>query len=178
MGAAVTIILPWRGTGSRRAVDKLTETRRQLAAIQADNKALHARIVELRGCHEQTYMAWEAETGLRAEAEIVASCTQSQLEEAQAENERLTTEVTALRAQIANLTGVTVTPWLRDIDPDDHPTEPGGIDVRPLWEALDRHGPVIPVIPTVGTSPAHIPTWGTADDTVALPVLRLMPGTA
>jgi hypothetical protein len=166
----MTITLPWRGTGSRRAVDKLT-------AVRADNTRLLADNNELRSRHAQTYTAWKTEAQLRAEAEIVAACTQSQLEETQAENERLTTEVTALRAQIANLTGVTVPPMVRDIDPGDHATEPTGIDVRPLWEALREHGPVIPVpTPTAGTSPAHIPTWTAADNTVALHVLRLVPG--
>ncbi|MEV5944826.1 hypothetical protein [Streptomyces sp. NPDC051994] len=175
----MTITMPWQGTGSRRAVDKLADTRRQLAAVQADNEALRARIKELRDRLDKTYTAWEAEAEMRGETEVIAGATMSQLQDAVAELVRLTTEVTALRAQVANLTSVTVPPMVRAIDPGDQATEPTGIDVRPLWEALREHGPVIPVpTPTAGTSPAHVPTWGTPDtDTVALPALRLVQGT-
>ncbi|MDR3083431.1 MAG: hypothetical protein LBV60_21355, partial [Streptomyces sp.] len=111
----MTITLPWRGTGSRRAVDKLATLERQLAAVQTDNAQLLAHrdaalahIEDLRDRHAQTYKAWEEEAQLRGEAEMAAALTQSQLEDAQADIDRLETEVRALRAQIANLTAVTV----------------------------------------------------------------------
>lgn len=45
----------------------------------------------------------------------------------------------ALKARLANENAVTVPPMHRDIDPDDQPTEPGGISVRTLREALNPH---------------------------------------
>lgn len=46
----------------------------------------------------------------------------------------------ALKACVDNDNAVTVPPMQRDVDPDEQATEPGGIDVRTLREALD-HSP-------------------------------------
>ncbi|MGW1796910.1 hypothetical protein ACWCQN_13085 [Streptomyces sp. NPDC001984] len=43
----------------------------------------------------------------------------------------------ALRAHQANALKVTVRPWVRPVDPDDQPTEPAGIAVRTLRDALN-----------------------------------------
>lgn len=43
----------------------------------------------------------------------------------------------ALKALMDNEHAITVPPMRRDIDPDEEPTEPGGIDVRTLREALN-----------------------------------------
>lgn len=43
----------------------------------------------------------------------------------------------ALKARADNEHAVTVPPMRRDVDPDEQPTEPGGIDVRTLREALN-----------------------------------------
>lgn len=58
-------------------------------------------------------------------------------------------EITSLKAALANATSITPRPATRDIDPDDQPTSPTGINVRPLWDALG-------IVPG-NTSPAHIP---------------------
>ncbi|MFI8531754.1 hypothetical protein ACIGMX_16130 [Streptomyces aquilus] len=50
---------------------------------------------------------------------------------------RLDEQLTALRSRVANEHAVTVPPMHRDVDPDERPTEPGGIDVRTLREALN-----------------------------------------
>ncbi|MEV0779237.1 hypothetical protein [Streptomyces sp. NPDC050428] len=50
------------------------------------------------------------------------------------------TELVALRAFKANVLAVSVpTVGDREVTPDDRPTEPAGIDVRPLWDALREH---------------------------------------
>lgn len=46
-------------------------------------------------------------------------------------------QLTALKARVANDTAISVPPMRRDVDPDEQPTEPGGIDVRTLREALN-----------------------------------------
>jgi hypothetical protein len=43
----------------------------------------------------------------------------------------------ALKARVDNEHAVTVPPMHRDVDPEEQPTEPGGINVRTLREALD-----------------------------------------
>lgn len=58
-------------------------------------------------------------------------------------------EITSLKAALANATSVTPRPAIRDIAPDDQPTSPTGINVRPLWDALG-------IVPS-NTSPAHVP---------------------
>jgi hypothetical protein len=45
----------------------------------------------------------------------------------------------ALKSRLANEHAVTVPPMRRDIDPADQPTEPGGIGVHTLREALNPH---------------------------------------
>ncbi|WP_327377963.1 hypothetical protein OG393_30800 [Streptomyces sp. NBC_01216] len=118
----------WRGTGAHRAATK--------ADLQAENAELHAfrtaaddfflRLIEDR---DGVYNAWQAAEGKASDAEIVVVCQQAQLEDAQA-------EIVALRAALANAGAVNVPPAHRDVDDGDHPTEPTGINVRPIWDAL------------------------------------------
>lgn len=161
----MTITLPWRGSGTRRAVDRLADLERQLAAAQADNASLltwRAKaldiVEELEDRYKQTYKAWEAEAALRAETESVAGCTQSDLQEVTADRDRLQAEVTALRAQLANRNAISTAIGERDIDPGDHPTEPAGIDVRSLRERFET-GRVVSLhhSPHAAIDPAHFP---------------------
>ncbi|GGJ87290.1 hypothetical protein GCM10011583_18540 [Streptomyces camponoticapitis] len=51
-----------------------------------------------------------------------------------------TAELIALRAFKANVLAVSVPAvGTRQVEPDDRPTEPAGINVRPLWDALRDH---------------------------------------
>lgn len=58
-------------------------------------------------------------------------------------------EIAGLRAALANATSVSAPAAVRDIAPDDQPTSPTGINVKPLWDALG-------IVPG-STDPAHIP---------------------
>lgn len=78
------------------------------------------------------YAAWQEAMHQRDEASVVAACTQS-------ERDLLAAEVTALKAQLANATAVTIPVGHRDITPGDRPTQP-----IPLWTALGI-GPVTAV---------------------------------
>lgn len=49
-----------------------------------------------------------------------------------------TAELLELRAFKANILAIDAPAGDRDIDPDDQPTHPTGIDVRPLWDALGK----------------------------------------
>ena len=119
-----------RGTGSRRAVDKVEQLRdenRRLLTIThraGDEIALLKRDLT------------EART-LQADAELAAV-------QLQADNADLTHEVRALRAELANRDAVTVPPMERDTSNGaDQATAP--IDVRSLREAADA-GLLSPVI--------------------------------
>jgi hypothetical protein len=74
------------------------------------------------------------------------------------ENALLRAENARLWAELANATAVTVPPMERDTGAiEDQATAPAGIDVRPLWDALD-------------TSRPRQTTWGRdVDDTRPLP---------
>lgn len=164
----MTITLPWQGTGSRRAVDEVARLRHQLAGVGHLIKGLRLQVADAETARDRA----NAKAGRYDEAEARANAA----EQAAAE---LKDELLELRAFKARTLAVTVQPMHRDIDPDDHPTEPTGINVQPLWDALRQHGPVIPV--TVAADPAHVPAWAVLDTgTVALPVLadRLMQGVA
>lgn len=84
-----------------------------------------------------------AKAGRYDEAEARAASAERQLSE-------MTKELVALRAFRDNVNAVDVPQvGAREVDPDDHPTDPQGIDVRALWEARDAGllGPV--------TDPGH-----------------------
>ncbi|RCH70528.1 hypothetical protein DT019_03290 [Streptomyces sp. SDr-06] len=175
----MTITLPWQGTGNYTVEGRLRRTERHLAEVRADNAWLLAvkaatddYFTRLVADRDDVYDAYKQMAKRAADSEIVASCAQSELETVTADRERLETEVRALRAQIANLTAVTVPAWHRDIDPGDHPTEPTGIDVRDLRTRFAT-GPVVSLhYSPQAVSPTHVPALAALDtDTVALPVL-------
>lgn len=47
-------------------------------------------------------------------------------------------ELLELRAFKANILAINAPAGTRDIDPDDQPTHPQGIDVKPLWERYGK----------------------------------------
>lgn len=169
----MTLTLPWRSAGKHTVEARLRRTQRHLAEVQADNAWLlavkaaaddyFARLVADR---DDVYDAYQQMANRVIDSELVASHAQSDLETANADRERLATEVTALQAQIANLTAIRPLGH-HAFDPE--ATLPTGIAVKPPWEAYQQYGPVIPVpAHTAGTSPA----WSAPDaDVVQLPVL-------
>lgn len=152
---SLTDLLPGRRDSKRkhRVHDKLAETEAHLTAVQADNAKLLNQQAATDDYVQILLADWAAlDDGWRqlakrtAAAEITAACMQQELQE--------------LRAFKANHTKVSAPPGHRDIDPGDHPTEPTGIHVRPLWDALGIGN----VITVPGNSdPTATPrqtTWG------------------
>ncbi|WP_137991226.1 hypothetical protein [Streptomyces vilmorinianum] len=124
----MTITIPWRGTGIHRAAGsaELRDENRKLLERQAAADEFFGRLLADR---DAVYDAWQTAKQHAAEAELVVVCQQAEIEE-------LKEEAAALRAALANACAVSVPPAARDIDPDDRPTEPTGIHVKPIWDAL------------------------------------------
>lgn len=135
-------LLP-KGTGRRRAIDKVAElrdeNRRLLTIIAGSDDAfalLHQELAEARG--------------RQAEAEEIIVAQLASIEDLRAENDGLRAELLRFRARFgpqlaaeANANAVTVPPMVRDTTAiEDQATGP--IDVRPLWAARDAGllGPV------------------------------------
>lgn len=139
-----------KGTGSRRAVDKVEE-------LRAENGRLLASL-HLAG-EEIALLRWDLTiTSTRqGEAEELVVQLKADVDDLVDERDAWKAEALALRARFgpqiaaeANANRVTVPPMVRDTDdPADQATTP--IDVRPLWVALGL-GPTAAV-----TDPGHIP---------------------
>lgn len=104
-----------RGTGAHRSKPP-AQLRRELNAATCDRLAQATEIDTLKAARDQLEAQLDA-------AGIELSGTRLDLEQAQA-------HITALRAQLANATKLTV-PASQD---DEQDTQP--VDVRPLWDAL------------------------------------------
>jgi hypothetical protein len=139
-----------KGSGSRRAVDKVEELRaengrlldRQLAADDFFGLLMHDVVT--------TNAALAQEQQLRGEAEEAAAQMRMERDDWCEEAERLAAELAPYKAAEANDNRVDVPPMHRDTEhPADQATTP--IDVRPLWVALGI-GPTGAVI-----DPGHVP---------------------
>ncbi|WP_055693745.1 hypothetical protein [Streptomyces prasinopilosus] len=132
-----------KGTGRRRAVDKLAEVRDDLAKALT---FLHEAGDEIALLHNDVTDAHRKQ----AEAEEIVVQQLANLDDLHAENDQLHAELAALKARFAvelaaeaNATAIDVPPMVRPVDgPEDEATAP--IDVRPLWAARDAGllGPV------------------------------------
>lgn len=159
-------ILNLRGTGTRRAVDKVGE-------LRDENRRL-LTAYHRAGDHVALLEQDLATARLRqAEAEEIVVKLQADLFDLTAERDALADEVRHLRAALANATAVTVPPAVRDTrNGADQATAP--IDVRSLRDAADV-GLLSPIVrvSTSGASanPGQPPvTWGRGtDDTQPLP---------
>lgn len=150
-------LLP-KGTGRRRAVDKLAEVRRDLAKALT---YLHAAGDEIALLRNDVIEAQRKQ----AEAEEIVVQQQADIDDLRAERDELLAEVLALRARFsaqlaaeANANRINVPPMVRiGADQDTHPH---GINAMPLWEARDAGllGPV--------TDPGRV---GPNDDTQPIP---------
>lgn len=101
--------------GRHRAVDKADRLERELAGAQLRIDGLRMQLADANAARDKA----NERANTLAEADVRA--------------ERLETENQTLRADLANARAVSAPTGIRDIDPDDQPTEP--IDVRPLWAA-------------------------------------------
>lgn len=147
-------LLP-KGTGRRRAADKVEELRRDLKMAVTFLYDAGDEIALLRNDLADAHKK-------QAEAEELVVKQLADIDDLTAERDALAEEVTALKRRFgpqlaaeANANRITVPSWVRDTsDPADQATGP--IDVSPLWEARDAGllGPV--------TNPGRI---GPDDDT-------------
>ncbi|WP_432053664.1 hypothetical protein [Streptomyces sp. bgisy022] len=148
-----------KGTGRRRAVDKVAElrdeNRRLLTLITGADDAFALLHQQLAEAHSK-----------QAEAEEIVVQQQADIDDLTAERDTWRDDALALRARFgpqlaaeANTNRIDVPPMVRDTSAiEDQATGP--IDVRPLWAAAaaGRLGPV--------TDPGHI---GPDDDTQPIP---------
>ncbi|MER6821624.1 hypothetical protein ABT316_19200 [Streptomyces cellulosae] len=119
------------GTGLRRY------TR---AHLKHDRDAARAEVLRLEGVIREcdTAVHQRDERIAQLEADAVDLSVERKLRlEAEERAEELQQKLLALQARTANENAVTVPPMVRPVDPDEQPTEPHGVDVRTLREALD-----------------------------------------
>jgi hypothetical protein len=117
-----------RGTGAHRSASprQLRAENRTLRARQDAADDFFARLIEDR---DAVHAAYETARQRYVDAELVVVCQQHELG-------LLEAKVTALEADLANLRAISAPAGTRDVDPDDQPTEPTGIPVQTLHEAL------------------------------------------
>lgn len=141
-------ILNIRGTGTRRAVDRVSELRDEnRRLLTAYHKA---------GDHV-ALLQWDLTVARhrQAEAEEIVVKQQADLFDLVEERDQLADEVRHLRAELANATAVDVPPMERDTSAvEDQATAP--VPVLTLQQAF-------------GTNPAHVPSWARGTDTQPLP---------
>lgn len=119
------------GTGLRRY------TR---AHLVHDRDAARAEVLRLEGELRAADGAVRERDQLiaRLKADAVDVSVERQLRlAAEKTTEALTARLRVFEARDANATAISVPPAHRDVDPDDQPTHPTGIDVRTLREALN-----------------------------------------
>jgi len=141
---SLTSLIPGlRGTGGRRAVDKVDELRdenRRLLTRQMVADDYFALLLQDRA---DVYEAWEFERQKRTEAEQAAAAMQSERDDWRDRFLALQARFGPQLAAEANATAVTVPPMVRDTTAiEDQATGP--IYVQPLWDAADAGllGPV------------------------------------
>lgn len=116
-----------RGTGQHRGKTP-AQLRRELDQATCDLVAMATRLLEV--------------TEERNELEAQLDETGIELSGVRLDLETATEELTAVKAQLANATAVSVPAGRRDVDPGDQPTQP--IPVLTLQQAHGI-GPVVPV---------------------------------
>jgi hypothetical protein len=127
-------LLP-KGTGRRRAIDKVAELRRDLSLALSQ---MHAAGDEIALLQQDLAEA----RGMQAEAEEIVVQQQATVDELTTERDSWRDQALALKARFsaqlaadANANRIDVLPMIRPIDgPEDQATGP--IDVRPLWDAV------------------------------------------
>ncbi|MFI6854542.1 hypothetical protein [Streptomyces sp. NPDC050416] len=126
-------LLP-KGTGRRRAIDKVAELRRDLSLALSQ---MHAAGDEIALLQQDLAVA----RGMQAEAEEIVVQQQAEIDDLAAERDQWMAETLALKARFAaqlaaeaNTHRIDVPPMVRDTTAiEDQATGP--IDVRPLWDA-------------------------------------------
>lgn len=152
---SITDLIPaLRGTGTRRAVDEVDR-------LREDNVKLLERQAAADDFFEtQDKLITELEADVRKWKSRAETAEQA-VEQLDADNARLRTELAPHWAAEANENAIDVPPAERDTSAiEDQATAPAGIDVRPLWEAL------------AVTNPASVPSWARDTDTQPLRTVK------
>jgi len=145
-----------RGSGSRRATDKVAELRNENRKLLTRQMAADDFFALLMQDRDEVYAAWTWSEQARQEAETAAACMQSERDELLEECAEWRVEAQTLRERLApflaaeaNANRVDVPPMVRDTTAiEDQATGP--IDVRTLRQAAVAGllGPV--------TDPGHV----------------------
>ena len=139
-----------KGTGSRRAADKLAELRDDVRSLLTFKMAADDYFALLTQDRDDVYRCWRDEQALRQEAEEAAARMQSERDEWRDEALALRARFGPELAAEANADAVTVPPAIRDTSAfEDQATEP--IKALTLHEAFGS------------TDPAHVPGWARRD---------------
>ncbi|MFH8531594.1 hypothetical protein ACH4GE_24625 [Streptomyces tendae] len=151
---SLNLIPRLKGTGSRRAADKLAELRDDVRSLLTFKMAADDYFALLAQDRDEVYACWRDEQALRQEAEEAAARMQSERDEWRDKALALRTRFGAELAAEANADAVTVPPAVRDTSAfEDQATEP--IKVLTLQQAFGS------------TNPAHVPGWARRDGEVA-----------
>lgn len=122
---SLNLIPRLKGTGSRRAADKLTELRDDVRSLLTFKMAADDYFALLSQDRDDVYACWQDEQALRQEAEEAAARMQSERDEWRDEALTLRTRFGAELAAEANADAVTVPPMVRDTSAfEDQATEP------------------------------------------------------
>ncbi|MHC3450845.1 hypothetical protein [Streptomyces prasinus] len=144
-----------KGTGRRRAIDKVEE-------LRDENRRLLAKLVGVDDAFVLLHQELAEALAHQAEAEEIVVKQLAAIDNLTVHRDELLIEVTALKkrfgpelADEANATAIDVPPMAR-IGADQE-TVPQGIDVTTLWAARDAGllGPVL--------DPGHVPDLGNED---------------
>ncbi|MFF6966212.1 hypothetical protein ACFY9G_22955 [Streptomyces anthocyanicus] len=151
---SLNLIPRLKGTGSRRAADKLAELRDDVRSLLTFKMAADDYFALLTQDRDDVYACWREEQALRQEAEEAAARMQSERDEWRDEALALRARFGPELAAEANAEAVTVPPAIRDTSAfEDQATEP--IKVLTLQQAFGS------------TDPAHVPAWARRDKEVA-----------
>ncbi|NUL13256.1 hypothetical protein [Streptomyces lunaelactis] len=144
----MSLTLPWPRKAKHDPDSVIRRLRQDVASLLTFKAAADDFFALLVADRDDVYACWRQSQQRAADAEQVVVCLQADLD-------AQTAELNELRAFKANAEKVSQAAGQRDVDPDDQPTHPTGIDVTTLWDALGV-GPVHAV-----TDPSQT-TWGAA----------------
>ena len=162
-----TFPIPWPRKAKHDPDSIIRRLRADVASLLDFKAAADDYFALLTQDRDEVYRCWKKAAADRDTAEQLAACLAE-------DNERLWQRLAPFEAAEANRTAVTVPPAERDIDPDDQPTHPTGIDVREVRERF-ASGPVVSLHHAPQADPGQT-AWGAAReaaDTEPVPVVDL-----
>lgn len=124
----VTLPILWLRKAKHDPDTVIRRLRDDVASLLTFKAAADDFFALLTADRDEVYRCWEKAAADRDTAEQLAACLAE-------ENTRLWQRLAPLEAAEANRTAITVPPAEREVDPDDQPTHPQGINVTTLWAA-------------------------------------------